>query len=40
MLEGKGRLALGVFVGAGVLQLLGMCVHEWQHRLVHKGAKP
>lgn len=40
VLVGEGRLALSVLVGAGVLQLLGVRVHEGQHCLVHEGAKP
>lgn len=39
MLEGEGRLALLVLVGARVLQLLRVCVDEGQNCLVHEGAK-
>ena len=35
--EGERRLALLFFVGARVLQLLGVRVHEGEHRLVHEG---
>ena len=37
MPEGERGLALLLLVGAGVPQLLGVRVDEWEHRLVHEG---